>query len=102
MPQKHLGCDSSTESSPVIYSRGDEPRNNTGQQMRNHVFADDVTLVPVHKDDFKKINEFAEAAWVCRDPDNSDNIKERRRNLLREHNAQVIKILEEREEKNKN
>ena len=45
---------------------------------------DEVILVPVHKDDFKKINEFAEAAWVCRDPDNSDNIKEIRRNLLRE------------------
>ena len=45
---------------------------------------DEVILVPVHKDDFKKINEFAEAAWVCRDPDNSENIKEIRRNLLRE------------------
>ena len=45
---------------------------------------DEVTLVPVHKDDFKKINEFAEAAWICRDPDNSENIKEIRRNLLRE------------------
>ena len=41
-------------------------------------------LVPVHKEDFKKINEFAEAAWLCRDPENSDNIKEVRRNLLRE------------------
>ena len=45
---------------------------------------DEVKLVPVHKDDFKKINEFAEAAWIYRDPDNSDNIKEIRRNLLRE------------------
>ena len=44
----------------------------------------EVKLVPVHKDDFKKINEFAEAAWICRDPENSDNIKEKRRNLLRE------------------
>jgi hypothetical protein len=45
---------------------------------------DEVKLVSVHKDDFKKINEFAEAAWIYRDPDNSDNIKEIRRNLLRE------------------
>ena len=45
---------------------------------------DEVKLVPVHKDDFKKINEFAEAAWIYRDPDNSENIKEIRRNLLRE------------------
>ena len=43
---------------------------------------DEVKLVPVHKDDFKKINEFSEAAWIYRDPDNSDNITEIRRNLL--------------------
>ena len=75
-----------------------------------------MKLVPVHKDDFKKINEFAEAAWIYRDPNNSDNITLIRRNLLREviyitwffcntflfqHNAQVIKTLQEKEE-NKN
>ena len=43
-----------------------------------------MKLVPVNKDDFKKINEFSEAAWIYRDPDHSDNIKEIRRNLLRE------------------
>ena len=48
----------------------------------------DVKLVPVHKDDFKKINEFAEAAWICRDPENIENIKETRRNLLREVNTE--------------
>ena len=66
----------------VISSKDKGPRNNTGHNMKN--LEDEVTLVPVHKDDFKKINEFAEAAWVCRDPDNSENIKEIRRNLLRE------------------
>jgi hypothetical protein len=43
-----------------------------------------VKLVLVHKGDFKKINEFAEAAWIYRDPDDSDNIKEIRMNLLRD------------------
>ena len=43
-----------------------------------------VALVPVHQDDFKKINEFAEAAWICRDLRNAERIKEMRRNLLKE------------------
>jgi hypothetical protein len=38
--------------------------------------------VQVHSDDFKKLNEFAESAWVCRDPGNADSIKETRRRLL--------------------
>jgi len=29
-----------------------------------------------------KLNEFAESAWVCRDPGNADSIKETRRRLL--------------------
>ena len=74
-----------------------------------------MKLVPVHNDDFKKINEFAEAAWIYRDTDDSDNNKEIRRNLLREvlytivsffaiflilqHNTQVIKTIQEKEEK---
>ena len=43
-----------------------------------------VALVPVHQEDFKKINEFAEAAWICRDLKNADKIKEMRRELLKE------------------
>ena len=43
-----------------------------------------IALVPVHKEDFKKINEFAEAAWICRDLSNADKIKDMRRTLLRE------------------
>jgi len=36
----------------------------------------------VHSYDFMKLNEFAESAWVCRDPGNADSIKETRRRLL--------------------
>ena len=36
---------------------------------------DKVIMVPVHVDDFKKLNEFAESAWVCRDLENSSAIK---------------------------
>ena len=56
-----------------------------------------IIMVPVHADDFKKLNEFAESAWVMRevtaDPRNADrikeNIKETRRKLL----SQVNNIL---------
>jgi len=58
-----------------------------------------VALVPVHQDDFKKINEFAEAAWICRDLRNAERIKEMRRNLLKEHNQELIKAIEEKKKK---
>merc|ERR1712242_285951 len=61
-----------------------------------------VALVPVHQDDFKKINEFAEAAWICRDLRNAERIKEMRRNLLKEHNQELIKAIEEKKKKNGN
>lgn len=41
-------------------------------------------MVPVHQEDFKKFNEFAEAAWICRDLENADRIKEIRKTLLKE------------------
>ena len=41
-------------------------------------------MVPVHQEDFKKFNEFAEAAWICRDLKNADRIKELRKTLLKE------------------
>ena len=44
---------------------------------------DQILMIPVHKDDFKKLNEFAEAAWICREPSNEQNIKQLRRNHLR-------------------
>jgi len=53
-----------------------------------------IVMVPVHADDFKKLNEFAEAAWVMRDPGNADSIKETRRKLLHQHNTQLLKKLE--------
>ena len=39
-------------------------------------------MLQVHADDFKKLNEFAESAWVMRDKDNEAGIKETRRRLL--------------------
>ena len=29
---------------------------------------DHVLLITVHKDDVQKLNEIAEAAWICREP----------------------------------
>ena len=43
-----------------------------------------IAMVPVHQEDFKKFNEFAEAAWICRDLENADRIKEIRKTLLKE------------------
>ncbi len=76
-------------------SRGAEPRVEPGpalQQagdavptdLRRTLFYQDLIWrgVQVHSDDFKKLNEFAESAWVCRDPGNADSIKETRRRLL--------------------
>lgn len=61
-----------------------------------------IIMVPVHADDFKKLNEFAESAWVMReitaDPKNADrikeNIKEKRRKLLSQHNDKLLKTLD--------
>ena len=51
---------------------------------------DPVIMVPVHVDDFKKLNEFAESAWVQREVTKTpgqaeklmNNIKDTRRRLL--------------------
>ncbi len=53
-------------------------------ELRRTLFYQDLIWrgVQVHSDDFKKLNEFAESAWVCRDPGNADSIKETRRRLL--------------------
>jgi len=63
-----------------------------------------IIMVPVHADDFKKLNEFAESAWVMRevtaDPRNADrikeNIKETRRKLLSQHNDKLLKTLDKK------
>jgi len=63
-----------------------------------------IIMVPVHADDFKKLNEFAEAAWLMRevtaDPRNADrikeNIKETRRKLLSQHNTKLLEKLDKK------
>ena len=39
-------------------------------------------MIPVPKEDFKKVNDLAEAYWIASDPDNKQAIKELRRHLL--------------------
>ena len=51
---------------------------------KKKVEKDTIIMVPVHSEDFKKINEFSEAAWIMRDPANQDRIKETRKRLLQE------------------
>jgi len=63
---------------------------------KTKVAREPIILVPVHADDFKKINEFAEAAWVMRDRANEKKIKETRRKLLQEHNSQLLKEIEKK------
>ena len=41
-------------------------------------------MVPVPKEDFRKINDLAEASWIAKDPSNVQTIRELRRNLLKE------------------
>merc|ERR1711874_927590 len=55
-----------------------------------------VVMVPVPKEDFRKINDLAEASWIAKDPNNVQTIRELRRNLLKEHNQEVIAALQER------
>ena len=66
----------------------DEERFERNKRMQNRGISliENMLLVPVHRDDFKKVNEFAEAAWVCRDSNIKEEIQETRRNLLREAN----------------
>ena len=61
----------------------DSRQENTNQRS-TRATERSVALVPVHKDDFKKISEFAESAWICREPNQADTIRGTRRELLRE------------------
>ena len=45
-----------------------------------------IVMIPVHEQDFKKLNEFAEAVWIHRDLENREKIREIRRTLLKEVN----------------
>jgi hypothetical protein len=44
----------------------------------------DLLLVPVHKNDFAKLNEFAEASMIVKNPTKKDQIKALRRVILKE------------------
>jgi len=57
---------------------------------------EEIIMVPVAADDFKKFNEFAEAAMIVRHPEKAEQIKEMRRKLLQEHNEELIHSLEKR------
>jgi len=60
-----------------------------------------IIMVPVHCNDFKKINEFSESAWICRDPQNQDEIKETRKKLLEKHNQEILnKLAADRQSQN--
>ena len=51
------------------------------------------TLIPtvqVHAEDYSKLNEFAESAWIVRDPGNADIIRQRRSDLLRTVGSLII------------
>lgn len=57
---------------------------------------EEIIMVPVAADDFKKFNEFAEAAMIVRNPEKKEQIRELRRKLLQEHNEELIHSLEKR------
>ena len=85
---------------------------------------DPIIMVPVHADDFKKLNEFAESAWIMREvtanPANAESIrgtiKETRRKLLHQvqrkslnlfigifflkHNTKLLEKLEKKKKPN--
>ena len=45
-----------------------------------------VVMLAVPKEDFKLVNDLAEAYWIASDPNNKQAIKELRRNLLKKVN----------------
>ena len=49
-----------------------------------------VVMVPVPKEDFRKVNDLAEASWIARDPTNVQTIKELRSNLLKEVMIEIL------------
>ena len=49
-----------------------------------------MVMIPVDLDDFKKLNEFAEATLIVRNPDRAEEIKNIRRRLLQKHNSIIF------------
>ena len=50
---------------------------------------DKIVMIPVEAQDFRKINEFAEASMIYRNPEKAEEIKEMRRKKLQEHNQEM-------------
>ena len=51
---------------------------------------DRIVMVPISSVDFKKLNEFAEATMIQRNPEKAEQIREMRRQKLQEHNQEII------------
>lgn len=51
---------------------------------------DRIVMVPVSAVDFKKLNEFAEATMIQRNPEKAEQIREMRRKKLQDHNQEII------------
>ena len=49
-----------------------------------------IVMVPVSALDFKKLNEFAEATMIQRNPQKAEQIREMRRKKLQDHNQEII------------
>ena len=47
---------------------------------------DKIVMTPVEAQDFRKLNEFAEATMIYRNPEKAEEIKEMRKKKLKEHN----------------
>ena len=92
-------ADKFASSTVVIRPPSSSSANQPGPGKKR-VEKDKVVMVPVHVDDFKKLNEFAEAAWVCRDIENAAEIKEKRRLLLKQHNKEILNDLNKKTNSN--
>ena len=58
-----------------------------GEHSHDEVREKNMVMIPVDLDDFKKLNEFAEATLIVRNPDRAEEIKDMRKRLLQEHNV---------------
>ena len=54
-----------------------------GEHSHDEVREKNMVMIPVDLDDFKKLNEFAEATLIVRNPDRAEEKKNIRRRLLR-------------------
>ena len=52
-------------------------------------FKDKIVMTPVEAQDFRKLNEFAEATMIYRNPEIAEEIKEMRKKKLQEHNQEM-------------